>query len=151
MRTAAALLTVLCTGVLSQALAADPQSPSSPPAPAAATPAEPQSRPPGDEKSTAAPAAQPVAAAAASGSAPKPAAAPNGDKPELTPQDKELLARGYKLEMRHGDKYFCRKEQQIGSRFEVKYCNTAESIEAQRENSAEALRRVETNRPTINN
>jgi hypothetical protein len=74
-----------------------------------------------------------------------------GTKPDLTPAEKELLSRGYKVEMRHGEKYFCRKEQQIGSRFEVKNCDTAQSIEAHRADSQEAVRSIQNNRPQINN
>lgn len=70
-----------------------------------------------------------------------------GTKPELTPADKELLSRGYKLEMRHGEKWFCRMEGEIGSRFEHKSCDTAESIEAHRVESQEALRVIQNDRP----
>jgi hypothetical protein len=132
MRTAAGLLTVLYTGVLSQVLAAEPQ----PPSPAPVAPVE--------QQSVAAPAAEKSATTPA-----KPAPTAIDTKPELTPEDKELISRGYKLEMRHGEKYFCRRESQMDSRFQIKSCNTAESIEAQRLSSQEALRTIQSDRPQI--
>jgi|HubBroStandDraft_5_1064220.scaffolds.fasta_scaffold252008_1 hypothetical protein len=143
MRTAAGLVTVLFAGVMTQAWAADPPSPPQSPAPTATAPAEQQS---------AAPAAAPQTAPAASESgAIKPPVTVTSSKPEdLTLADKELLSRGYKLEMRHGEKYFCRREQQIGSRFEVKNCDTAESIESHRASGQEALRTIQNDRPQIN-
>jgi hypothetical protein len=140
MRVAVGLFGVLFTGVLSQALAADPQ------------PAPPASVAPAEQQSATAPAAAQTTAAASSDSATiKPPVTVVGTKPELTPQEKDLLARGYKLEMRHGDKYFCRREQQIGSRFEVKSCDTAQSIEARRADSQEALRVIQTDRSKVSN
>jgi hypothetical protein len=68
----------------------------------------------------------------------------------LTPEDKELIARGYKLEMRQGEKYFCRREQQLGSRFERKTCETAQSIQAHRAESQEAVRTIQNETPLIN-
>jgi ribulose bisphosphate carboxylase small subunit len=139
MRAAAGLFGVLFTGVLSQALAADPQ------------PAPPAAVAPAGQQSATAPAAAPTTAPASSDSETiKPPLTVIGTKPELTPQEKELLSRGYKIEMRHGDKYFCRREQQIGSRFEVKSCDTAESIEARRVDSQEAVRVIQNDRATVN-
>jgi hypothetical protein len=43
--------------------------------------------------------------------------------------EKRLLAQGYKLEMRHGEKYFCRVTDTLGSRVTpVKACSTAEQL-----------------------
>jgi len=145
MQIAARLLTVLCAGIwCQQAWAEDPPAPS-PPATVAAA-----------EQSPAAPAsaltAQQSAASSTSESATiKPPVTVIGTKPELTPQDKELISRGYKLEMRHGEKYFCRREQQMGSRFEVKNCDTAESIEAHRQSSQEAMRVIQSDRSKVSN
>jgi hypothetical protein len=125
----------MCTGVASQGLAAEPQAP--PP-------------PPSQSASATAPAAQQNAVSPAAGSAPaKPAITVIGTKPELTPQDKELISRGYKLEMRHGEKYFCIREQVLGSRFETKQCDTAQSIEAHRLESQEAVRTIQNDRPQV--
>jgi hypothetical protein len=147
MRVVAGLFSVLCLGVLSQALATEPKpaSASSPPAPAAAEP----------QTATAAPASaeQPSAAKSASDSTPAATAAakPDAGKTELTAADHELMSQGYKLEMRHGEKYFCRRETIMGSHFEQKTCNTAASIEAQTASSQELVRRMQVYSPKVNN
>jgi len=46
-------------------------------------------------------------------------------------QLKQLKAAGYKPEMRGAEVVFCRREAQLGSRFEKKVCSTAEVIERQ--------------------
>jgi hypothetical protein len=152
-RVSAGLLTVLCAGVLcQQALGDEPPAPSQPSAPAAATStAEQGAVPPAGEKSAAAAPATPQNAAPSTpaSTSVKPGLTVVGTKPELTPLEKDILSQGYKLEMRHGEKYFCRREQQIGSRFETKSCNTAESIEAHRLNGQEALRTIQNDRPQI--
>jgi hypothetical protein len=145
MRTATALIAIMFTGVLSQALATEPQPVSPSAGQAAPTPGEQQSAAP-------APAAQPNAATPAADSASiKPPITVVGTKAELTPPEKELISRGYKLEMRHGEKYFCIREQQIGSRFEVKNCDTAQSIEARRIDSQEAVRVIQADRSKVSN
>jgi hypothetical protein len=73
------------------------------------------------------------------------------DPMALTPEEKEFLSRGYKLEIRQGTKFFCRREQQIGSRFETKTCSTGDALRAQQASAEEALRRIQSNRPSINN
>jgi hypothetical protein len=153
MRTIAGLIGVLFAGVLSQALAlaAEPQTLSQSPSQAAPTPAGQQSAAATDgQQNAAAPAAQqnetpsPTPASASI----KPPVTVVGTKPEdLTTADRDLMKQGYKLEMRHGEKYFCRREQQLGSRFEVKSCDTAQSIEARRQESQEALRTIQNDRP----
>ena len=154
MRVTAGLITVLCMGVLSQALAAEPPAPSPPSAPAAPAPApadQQSATAPGGQAAAATPAGQQNAASPTAASAPaKPGITVVGTKPELTPQDKELLSRGYKLEMRHGEKYFCRTETQIDSRFPIKNCDTAQSIESQRASSQEALRVITNDRSMVN-
>jgi hypothetical protein len=42
--------------------------------------------------------------------------------------EKRLLARGYKKEIRNGQTMYCRKEIKTGSHFETKQCGTAESM-----------------------
>ncbi len=149
MRLTAGFITVLCTGVLSQALAADPPTApaSSQTAPAAAE-SQDTTAPGSGQSAAAAPAQQNSAPPAAESTPAKPAITVIGTKPELTPLDKEMLSRGYKLEMRRGEKYFCRTESDIESRFPKKTCNTAESIEAQRLSSQEAVRAIQNDRPT---
>jgi len=46
-------------------------------------------------------------------------------------QIKRLKAAGYKPEMRGSEVVFCRREAQLGSRFETKVCNTADALEQQ--------------------
>jgi hypothetical protein len=153
MRTATALIAIMFTGVLSQALATEPQPMSPSAGQSAPTPAEQQSATPaGQQSATPAPAAQPNAATPAPDSATiKPPVTVVGTKPELTPPEKELISRGYKLEMRHGEKYFCRTESDIESRFPRKNCDTAQSIEAHRLESQEALRTIQSDRSHVNN
>jgi hypothetical protein len=147
MRVTAALMTVLCTGVLSQVLADEPQAPPASPAPAApAAAAQGNSPPPAAEPPAAAQSATPPAAQP---SVVKPGITVTSAKAELTPPEKELLSRGYKLEIRHGEKYFCHTETPIDSRFPVKNCDTAESIEAHRESGQQAARDIQNNRPQI--
>jgi hypothetical protein len=162
MRTLAGLIGVLFAGVLSQALATEPQTQSQAQSEAqsqsqaAATPT-----PDGHQSATATDGQQSAAAPAAQqNAAPSPTPASASIKPPVTvvgtkPEDlsnaeKELIARGYKVEMRNGEKYFCRREQQIGSRFETKICDTAQSIQARRAESQEAVRTIQNDRPLIN-
>jgi hypothetical protein len=130
---------VSCVILCQQARADDPPAPSQPAAPTTAAPssAEPSATPPAAEK--------PAAPGAI-----KPGVTVVGTKPELTPEEKQLIARGYKLEVRQGQRYFCRREQQIGSRFETKTCDTAQSIESRRTESQEALRVIQNDRPLAN-
>jgi hypothetical protein len=124
---------------LSQALAADP----TPPAASATqtAPAAPST------------ALQPSAAKLASDSTPAATAGakPDAGKPELTAADHELMSQGYKLEMRHGEKYFCRRETIMGSHFEQKTCNTPTSIQSQQAAAQELTRRIQVYSPKINN
>ena len=151
MRTAAALMTVLFTGAVSLALATEPPPMSPSAGQAAPTPADQQSTSSGGQQSAPTPPAQSNAPAPASDSTSiKPPVTVVSTKPgELTPQEKEIVSRGYKLEIRHGERYFCRREQQIGSRFETKSCDTAQSIEAHRQESQEVLRTIQSDRPQV--
>jgi hypothetical protein len=114
------LAVALSVSVVSIAWSADePASPpaASPPAAASPTPAA---------DATAAPpaAAQPAAAA----KAPAKEATTAADSKD-SDAEKHLLARGYKKETRsNGQVVFCRKEIELGSRFETKKCGTAESM-----------------------
>jgi len=87
---------------------------------------------------------------AAPPTAAKPAVATDGGKIELTREDKALMSQGYKIEMRHGQKYFCRRESELGTHWEIKSCNTAESIESHRASSVETVREMQANKPEIN-
>jgi hypothetical protein len=57
------------------------------------------------------------------------AAVAKTDKAELNDSEKNLLHHGYKLEVRDGVNYFCRKEPVLGTRLrETKVCGTEESV-----------------------
>jgi len=43
--------------------------------------------------------------------------------------EKHFLSEGYKIEMHNGEKYFCRREEQLGSRLGgSKQCSTAQQL-----------------------
>jgi hypothetical protein len=107
--------------------------------------------PPGGDGNATAPGAQKKEALQVGSRVINPPVTVVGTKPDLTPDEKELLSRGYKLETRHGEKYFCRREQQLGSRFEIKSCDTAQSIQAHRLASQETVREITSNRPQVSN
>jgi hypothetical protein len=56
------------------------------------------------------------------------------------------------MQMRHGEKVFCRREEVLGSRLEGKMsCTTAAQLQATRDRAREAAERAQrqqTNRPT---
>jgi hypothetical protein len=128
-------------GVLSQALAAEPP----PPAPAAASSTE--------QQSATAAAGEPSAAKPASSSTPSaPAAKPDAGKPEITAQDHELMSRGYKLRMRNGEKWFCRREDEVGSHLQrPEQCSTEASILANEAASQEMVRKMQSYSPKVSN
>jgi hypothetical protein len=100
------LMIVLCGQILSQAIAADPPS-------------------------TPTPAAQPTAATASTPTDPSSAAAAEEAKKAAdAAQAKRLRGLGYRPEVQNGTTLFCKKEDVIGSRFPIKNCASADSIEA---------------------
>jgi hypothetical protein len=89
------------------------------------------------------PASAPAATAPAPASAAQPAAAaaPSAAQPAADPQaaaaaaaqadaqEKHFVSEGYSVEMHHGNKMFCRREDQLGSRLGAKkYCSTGEQL-----------------------
>lgn len=88
-----------------------------------------------------------VTAQAAEPQSPAPAATDKKpDKSTLTPGEKNLLRQGYRLEVRNGEKLFCRSEDTLGSRLhEHKVCGTEESIshraEANNDNVRDSLKK----------
>jgi hypothetical protein len=54
-------------------------------------------------------------------------------------QEKHLLARGYKKEMRNGVAMYCRKEIKTGSHFETKQCGTAASMDLAEQQGRELM------------
>jgi hypothetical protein len=161
MRVTAAFLTVLCAILYQQARADDPPARSEAAVPMTAAPitaAATTSAQSAAERGATPPAEKGAASGAEQKGAPegattvlKPGVTVVGSKPDLTADEKELLSQGYKLETHNGEKYFCRKEQQMGSRFEHKTCDTAQSALLRRAESREAVRVIQTNSPHVNN
>jgi len=75
-----------------------------------------------------------------------PAPATKPDKSTPTDSEKNLLRQGYRLEVRNGQRLFCRSEDTLGSRLhEHKVCGTEESIahraEANNDNVRDSLKK----------
>ena len=82
-------------------------------------------------------AAPPAAAAPASTPAAAPAAA-------LSEKEKELLAKGYKMEMRHGERVFCRYEEELGSRVGGrKICGSADPLLVTQRAAKESVEQIQ--------
>jgi hypothetical protein len=113
-----------CMGVGGLALA-DPATPA--PAPTSTAPSASTSA-----ASAAAPAATaPASPAAVTPPVTAPASAAAAKTPEIDQVDKHFLSEGYKMEMRHGEKVFCRREDVLGSRLGAqKFCSTAQQLTA---------------------
>jgi hypothetical protein len=125
MRLWAGLLTLIGVGAVSIALA-DPAAPA-----ASTTPA-----------SAPAPAAASAAPAAA---APVPTAAVITAPADDDLLDKHLRSEGYKVEMRNGQKMYCRKEEVLGTRLggNTKFCSTAEQLKINESQAHELLERTQ--------
>jgi hypothetical protein len=119
MRFAVRVLACLGAGAVSLALA-DPSTPAQQQpatAPSSSAPAATATNP--GAHASPAPSAAPTSAAAA------PA------KPAVDPEEKRLIAMGYKPEMRNGEKVFCHRVEETGSRLGgKKECGTAKDLEA---------------------
>lgn len=117
MRSVLGVMACVVVGGLSVALA-------DPPAPAASTPAAATQAAPAPSSN--APAATPAATPAAA----SPTAAVTVTAQEDM-MEKHFLSEGYKIEMHHGEKYFCRREEDLGSRLGgQKYCSSVEQLKA---------------------
>ena len=131
-------------------------------APAFATDPAPQSTTPQGQQPTATPArdsstttatpaaAAPTASAPAAASTTTPGTAPastatiTGTKPsDLTPQEKNLISQGYTLQMRKDQKYFCRNEATVGTRFTRKTCQTSDQIFANTQQSKDKTSEIQ--------
>src|SRR6516164_11504940 len=125
MRLAVCLLTCIAASAMTAAFA-DPEAsaPSATPAtPASATAAAPAAA----AAATAAPAAAHPASSATPAAADKPSV--EIDAPTMDQLEKHFLSEGYKVEMHNGEKYFCRREEQLGSRLGgQKQCATAQQL-----------------------
>jgi hypothetical protein len=137
----------LCLGAggISVALA-DPVTPPTTPA-ATAAPA-PSTEP---KEAALAPAAPAAEAKATTPAADAKSATPAADakqtvlvqgKAEEDALEKRFLAEGYKMEMHNGEKVFCRREEQLGSRLgDHKICGTAEQLNFTEQEAKAAVQR----------
>ena len=109
------------------------------------------------DPSTAAPDTTPAPATAPAATAPTPGAqaspAPSATatsattapaKPAIDPEEKRLIAMGYKPEMRNGAKVFCRREQTLGSRLgEAKHCASAEQLKISQQETQDVIEKIQ--------
>jgi hypothetical protein len=97
------------------------------------------------DASAPAPAQSAASTPASSTSSPAAAAVPKTTVVVQGEQDaleKHFLAEGYKEEMHNGEKYFCRREQPMGSRLgAAKYCGTTQQLEATEREAKAAYQR----------
>jgi hypothetical protein len=125
---------------MSLALADPPANPASPAAATAPSAAQP---------AASAPATAPAASAA---TPPAKAQTPTVNVDAEKEQDnleKHFLSEGYKLEMHHGEKYFCRREEELGSRLGgQKVCGTAQQLSATEREAQSAYQRGQMQQPT---
>ena len=131
MRLIVGLLTCFCAYTVSQACADEP-------------PAQTSSA---VQLAQASPAAAPTAATPASSassaqtaSASKPASSADATDDA---NDKRLRSLGYKPEVHNGSKIYCRKENELGSRFPSKVCGTASQLSNANKDSQDALNKVQ--------
>jgi len=164
MRLAVGALACLIVCPISPALADPPadsaatQASSAPAAatPAAATPTPTPASAATETPAAAAPTAAPAAAAADAHPAAPDAAATGHSAVEISgPQmdqlEKHFLAEGYKIEMHNGEKYYCRREEELGSRLGGrKQCSNAQQLlftEKDSQREAQDAQRRQTSSP----
>jgi hypothetical protein len=141
MRIVIGLIAVMSMGALSQALANEPEPPSSTaPQPAqSSSPAQAAPAPPDLQAGAKPPVAGSQIAAQASTTAK--ATATSSGKPELTREEHNLLRQGYKLEVRDSENWFCKRQPVLGSRLQQsKECGTAVMWEKQHADEQDSLR-----------
>jgi hypothetical protein len=64
-------------------------------------------------------------------------------------QDKALRSRGYKVQVRNGTTYYCRRETVLGSHFESNVCNTSDQLRATQQDSQDAIDKVTRDQPGV--
>jgi hypothetical protein len=139
MRTVIGLIAIVSMGAAFPVFATEPE-----PQQATSTPnSSPQSPPPSSTTQPSTPGPAAADSAASTTAEGKPPVVVQTDKNQLTHEEQQLISRGYKLEVRNGEKWFCRREQMLGSRLnEVKHCGTAsmlaESTQRQKEETRNA-------------
>jgi hypothetical protein len=136
MRIMIGLLTCLCMGEWSQALATDP--------PSQASTADQSGQAPPAATSAAAPnAAAPATSSSSAASASVAATTPAKPADDGDADDKYLRQQGFKREVRNGQTYYCRSEIVVGSRFQNKVCGTAESLTMARRQAQAAVSKAQ--------
>ena len=124
MRLAMPALAFLGVGALALAVAADPAPTTQPERTAKPAAIAPDSASPATSAATGVPAPPAASAPVAS-----PPAAPKAAAPELSAAEQRLLSQGYKPQMRNGEKIYCRREAQLGSRIpDVQHCGTVAQL-----------------------
>jgi hypothetical protein len=104
--------------------------------------------PPAAPDSSAAAAAQAAPAATPGSAAGTPTASVNVTA-QADQMEKHFVSEGYKIEMHHGDKYFCRREEVLGSRLGgQKYCSTLEQLTAHEAEAKELVERSQRQQTT---
>jgi hypothetical protein len=129
------LLICLGAGYMSQAAADEPKQQS--PAATQAAPAAPACTPGGTTPCNA-PAANTTVAAATT-----PAASIETDEA----LDKSLRSRGYKVEVKNGTTYYCRRELVVGSHFESKVCSTSDQMRHTQQDTKDAIDKIARQQP----
>jgi hypothetical protein len=133
MRPAIGLIVAISIGALSPAYAADPQQPST-----ALQPAQGSTLP---APAAPSPAVDSSSMTSSTSTAAKPPVVVKADKPVLTDEEQRLVSKGYKLDMRNGEKWFCRREMDLGSRVSAKkVCGTASMLLQSRTDQQNELR-----------
>ena len=142
MRLVSGVLACVFAGAVSMAFADDP-----PPSTTNSSAAAPSAAPATTPDSPA-----PVAGATKSAVTVTAAATPPPAAPEVDQTDRHFLAEGYKMQMRNGQKVFCRREEQLGSRLGgAMTCNSAEElkqIETQAHATVERAQNQQSSGPT---
>jgi len=106
--------------------------------------ADPPTTPSAATPAPATPAATAPAPTTAVGATPQAASAVA--TPAIDPEEKRLLAQGYRIQMRNGEKVFCRTEEVTGSRLAQRLtCGTAAQLKVAQQLSKEALERAQRN------
>jgi len=101
--------------------------------------------PPPEQPAHAASSSSTTAPAAQAPSAPQSTpVAPALAKPVIDPEERRLIAQGYKPEMRNGEKVFCRRDQTLGSRLgEAKHCATAEQLKVSHQETHDVMDKIQ--------
>ncbi len=99
------------------------------------------------DPSTTAPdtAAQPADAKhAPAAPAPQTASPPAAAKADVDPDEKRILGQGYEPEMHNGEKVFCRREEELGTRLGgVKHCGTIAQLKAEHAELRESVEKAQ--------